>query len=407
MCVSLCSKPALPHQRWKKWKHNSYSDEPWPKKQKLGNDGNGDGEASSAGAQSSTEVYHGSGGLLQAALDAVQAANAAQAQSTMQQMATLITQMGEQQQALVASMMGAQQQQTVTMVETMMAVVGRIRPLHVPPPLPADPLPAAAPAEVPAAAAEAVAANAAAVAAVAADAAFLPAPLLPLLQPNASPHLVNAPWNQPAHAAPWDGPAQAAAWTPQTAQTAPWNQPAHADPWNQPAHVDPWPQPAQAAPWTPQAAPWNPHAIPIATGWLLPQVDLPWNPQAGSLEPPPGQWADLLQGAQYMPHHGSGGGNDGDAGGGNDGDAGDAGGGTEPAGDNDGDAGGGRDSNGDTNVHMQVDTAGWTAIDAVGTGALGPFGNGTSMPELPVLELPGSPLPHPSANVFGPEDQDS
>ena len=44
--------------------------------------------------------------------------------------------MGHQQATLVASMMQGQQQQTQTLVDSMVAAVGRLRPLHPPPPLP-------------------------------------------------------------------------------------------------------------------------------------------------------------------------------------------------------------------------------------------------------------------------------
>ena len=79
------------------------------------------------------DVWHGGTNVLQTAIDAVTAANAAQAAHNMQQVAALVTQMGEQQQALVASLMGAQQQQTAALVDSMITAVGRLRPLHPPP----------------------------------------------------------------------------------------------------------------------------------------------------------------------------------------------------------------------------------------------------------------------------------
>jgi hypothetical protein len=58
---------------------------------------------------------------------------------------------------------------------------------------------------------------------------------------------------------------------------------------------------------------------------------------------------------------------------------------------------------GDANA-MQVDSAGtWTAVGAVGTATLGPFGNGT----WPVQDEPMRPLPQPRANPYGPDDEDS
>ena len=92
---------------------------------------------SASGAQSSMEPFHGGTGLLQAAIDAITAANAAQATSNMEQLSGLITQMGQQQQTLVASMQQSAVAQTTSLVESMMSVVGRLRPLAVPPPLPA------------------------------------------------------------------------------------------------------------------------------------------------------------------------------------------------------------------------------------------------------------------------------
>ena len=108
--------------------------------------------ASGSGSQSSTQIWtHAQAaqaapatnglGLLNAALEAVAAMNAQQTQAQGVMLQNLVQTMGEQQNALVQNFMAGQQQQTTTLVESMIANVGRTRPLHPPPPLPDPPPP--------------------------------------------------------------------------------------------------------------------------------------------------------------------------------------------------------------------------------------------------------------------------